>query len=748
MNRIPGIAVFLGGWYCVLLVFFLPTVRADNQIVVGGSSHTLALKTDGTVWAWGDNTAGQLGDGTDNSSSSPVLAQGLADVTAIAAGSSFSVALKADGTVWTWGDNQYGQLGDNSTTDRSLPGMVPGLTGVTAISAFYKHVLALKNDGTVWAWGQNVYGQLGYDSGATLWATTPRQVASLPAGDPASAVVAGYSHSIALVNGSIWTWGGNQYGQLGLGDNSTADRSTPVMISALSSVSAVAASYYHTLALKNDGTVWAWGRNQYGQLGDNSTADRKSPVQVYNLSGASAITVGIYNSTALKTDGTVWAWGLDNNGELGFSPTDVCGKDVTEPNCATVPGQVQGIAASSIASGYYHELATTTDGDVLAWGGNEQGQLGFDTGDAAVATVPQKPQSAGDSGAFNLQTPTPTVNFTTGVQSVAEDADNATIIVTLDAASKFLRVEVPYTVGGTASGSDHDLTDGSFIIPIGQKTAAVSFKIFDDTLDESDETVIVTMGVPVNAIKGQTAAHTVTIVDNDGPPPITITGAPSSVTNVTSATLTVSGVGLTLYKYKLDAGDYSAEKSVDESINLSSLGEGVHTVAVIRQDAAGNWQQETVSWTVDLTPPAVEFVNPPAVSTFLTGITLTVDDTDVVAYKYKLDAGNYSAEEEPVTEPITATNLDPGIHTVAVVGRDAAGNWQSIEHATDFTWEIYSRPAGDINADGVVDLRDAVLGLQAMAGKSSLKIYKESDLNNDSRIGLAEVLYALRYTAK
>lgn len=248
-------------------------VFSGADAVIAGAGHTLAHKADGTVWAWGLNDTGQLGNNTLTDSVTPVLVQGLTDVTAVTAGNSHNMALKADGTVWAWGSDYLG----NGTTNKSLiPVLVPGLTNVKTISTGYLHTVALKYDGAVVTWGDNSAGKLG--DGSTTNRLRPVSVSGL-SGVKVKAVAAGYNHTVALAeDGKVWTWGDNSYGQLG--DGSTTNRSLPVQVPGLDSVVSVAAGFGDTLAVKADGSVVSWGYNAKGELGDGTTVTRLRPVAV------------------------------------------------------------------------------------------------------------------------------------------------------------------------------------------------------------------------------------------------------------------------------------------------------------------------------------------------------------------------------------------------------------------------------------------------------------------------------------
>jgi alpha-tubulin suppressor-like RCC1 family protein len=297
--------------------------------IAGGNSsgHILALKNDGTVWAWGLNKEGELGNGTTSfydANPTPLQVSGLTGVTAVAAGSGHSIALKNDGTVWAWGGNFAGQLGDGTNNSRTIPVQVSGLTGVTAIAAGNHYSIALKNDGTVWMWGSSYYA----------YGVTPFQVSGLTG---VTAIAGGYEHTLALKNdGTVWAWGRNTGGELGV-EVYVHESYTPVQTSGLNGVTAIEAGYQHSIALKNDGTVWAWGWNGCGQLGFEQGVGgwtSYTPVQVSGMSSATAIAAGHCHSIALKNDGTVWAWGDNWRGQLGV---------VTPYSSSSTPVEVSGL---------------------------------------------------------------------------------------------------------------------------------------------------------------------------------------------------------------------------------------------------------------------------------------------------------------------------------------------------------------------------------------------------------------------
>jgi alpha-tubulin suppressor-like RCC1 family protein len=267
----------------------VPTEAGIIGISAGGS-HSLAVGSDGTVWSWGSNSYGQLGYSTSSSQSGvPSEVPGLpASIVQVSAGASHSLALQANGTVWAWGLNSSGQLGNGNTTNSTAPVQVTGLpSGIVAISAGGAQSLALASNGTVWAWGLNSSGQLG--NGSTTSSDTAVEVSGI---STAVGIAAGNAHSLALLaNGSVDAWGLNSSGQLGNGSTTSSD--TPVAVSSLSGVTQIAAGYAHSVAITTSGQAYAWGANAGGQLGNGNTTQQTTPVQLTTVgNGAAALGVG------------------------------------------------------------------------------------------------------------------------------------------------------------------------------------------------------------------------------------------------------------------------------------------------------------------------------------------------------------------------------------------------------------------------------------------------------------------------
>jgi hypothetical protein len=318
-------------------------LTAVRQVSAGGL-HSLALRSDGTVWAWGNNLWGQLGNGTSSwGVGTPVQVMGLTGVIQVAAGGVHSLALRSDGTVWAWGDGGTGvQL---------TPVQVTGLTGVTKISAGEMFSLALRSDGTVWAWGHNGSGQLG--NGTTADSPVPVQVAGL---SQVTSISAGFDASLATrTRGvtaltSVVTWGGNAYGQLG--DGTLTDHLTPEQVTGINTpyIAGISAGHHFAVVLGTDGSAWGWGADESGQLDNAPTGNPVNrPAQMtWTGSGITQLSAGYDHVLALESNGTVLAWGDNSAGELGDGGTA----------SAIGPVQVAGLTnASQVSAGGQFSLA-------------------------------------------------------------------------------------------------------------------------------------------------------------------------------------------------------------------------------------------------------------------------------------------------------------------------------------------------------------------------------------------------------
>ncbi|MFY1655212.1 RCC1 domain-containing protein [Solwaraspora sp. WMMB762] len=391
-----------------------------------GYSHSLALRSNGTVVAWGSNYFGELGNGQFDWGTTPVpvqvcavgqiapCTQFLNGVIAIAAGQYYSLALLRDRTVVAWGDNSTGQLGNGTYTVRSTPVRVCAvaqvapcgqfLAGVRTLTAGIAHSLAQLTNGTAVAWGSNYYRQLG-DSTA-IDRTTPVPVCAVEQGTPCNryltgvrSLAAGGYHSLAVVDSALAVaWGRNDSGQLG--DGTTTDRRTPVRVCAtgqvapcgqqLNAVRAVAGGISHSMALRGDGGLVSWGSNFAGKLGDGTTTDRLTPVRVcaagqtapctQYLYGIRHIGAGGYHSMAQLSSGGVLTWGFNSLGQLGdggyedqLTPVRVCAVGQTAP-CTQHLTLIRAVSAGS-----NHNLALQVDYTVIAWGYNFYGELGDGT---------------------------------------------------------------------------------------------------------------------------------------------------------------------------------------------------------------------------------------------------------------------------------------------------------------------------------------------------------------------------------
>ena len=377
--RVPQLS---GGRFAVTVVAgrgasrpFPFLVRLTRPLIAGGGYHSLAIRGDGSLWSWGFNDLGQLGLGDSLDRHVPTQIGADSDWVRVSAGDRHSLALKNDGSLWSWGYNNCGQLGlGDPSLDRSTPTRVGADTDWSAVACGQSHTVALKVDGSLWTWGLNYFGQLGLGD-ASFKQSAPTRVG---VDSDWTAVACGPAATFAIKrDGSLWAWGLNQHGQLGQGD--TVNRGAPVRVGTDSDWMAIAAGWSHVLALKRDHGLWAWGNNQYGQLGLGDTVDRLNAVRVGADLDWTGLACGGYWTLGTKADGGLWAWGNNLYGQLGLGDTS----NRLEPNRVGTDTDW-----SDVSCGFLNSIAVKGDGSVWAGGFNSVGQLGLgDTTDRWTPTM-------------------------------------------------------------------------------------------------------------------------------------------------------------------------------------------------------------------------------------------------------------------------------------------------------------------------------------------------------------------------
>jgi alpha-tubulin suppressor-like RCC1 family protein len=408
------------------LIPFLLNLPGPPSWLGGGTAHSAAI-IDGQLWTWGDNALGQLGtdDLPATQTGTPQLVDLPGRVVHAAAGLEHQLALLEDGSVWAWGDNSSGQLGDGSTTARYAPVEVASLGDVVSVAAGERHSLALRADGTVWTWGTNDYGQLG--NGAGPESPVPVEVTAL------SGVVSIASGHLALTSfavlsdGTLVGWGYNESGELGT-DNPTLSEPVPIPVVGVSSPRHLSVGGNHTLALLDDGTVWSWGANWDGQLGDGSTEDDATPKPVPDIADVVDVAAGGAHSLALLSDGTLLVWGRNEEGQLGLGDTDE--RQTPEPPGTSTPvatpepGSFAETVEVALVADPGATIRYTTNGDVPTEASSEYtGALTFDvtTTLKARAFLTGSLPSAVFTGVYDILAATPQFSVASGFLAVPQD---------------------------------------------------------------------------------------------------------------------------------------------------------------------------------------------------------------------------------------------------------------------------------------------------------------------------------------
>ena len=344
--------------------------------VSAGEIHTLAISTDGVLYAWGTSERGQLGLGDISSSSTPIPVMPEKTWKSVSAGGDHTLAIDADDKLWAWGDNRNGRLGDGTTTDRSEP--VPIMLDKTwkSVSAGSDHSTAIDADDKLWAWGTNTNGRLGDDS------TTHRHepVPIMP-DTTWKSVSAGQTHTTAIdADDKLWAWGANTNGRLG--DGTTMQRNAPVPIMPDTNWKSVSAGGSHTMAIDADDKLFAWGLNTNGRLGLGEVTQRVIPTQLPSEMSWKSVSVGSTHTMAIDAEGKLWAWGVNTNGQLGLG--DTSSRNIPTP---VMPEKTW----KYVSVGEAHTMAIDADDKLFAWGLNTNGRLGDNSTSQRTAPVPIMP---------------------------------------------------------------------------------------------------------------------------------------------------------------------------------------------------------------------------------------------------------------------------------------------------------------------------------------------------------------------
>ena len=561
----------------ILLGFSLRAAYAQKLALEPGSSSSYALDASGNLYSWGYNAAGQLGNGNSTDQYTPVKVAFPVGVTrwiAAAAGASHGLAIGGDGNLYAWGSNAYGQLGNSSNVSSPTPitfTKPAGVTSWSAVAAGDYHSLAIGSDGNLYTWGENNFGQLGI--GNTTNQNSPQKV-SLPAGVTSwTAVAAGTYYSLAIGNdGNIYAWGNNNVGQLG--DSSTTNSANPVMVTKPAGVTgwtAVAASDLLSLAIANDGNLYSWGATVQSSLGTLNTVIPVVVSKPAGVSGWTAVAAGAAGQNfAIGDDGNLYAWGYNVDGELG------------DGNTTSGPTLVEAIKPSgvttwtAVAAGTQHALAIGNDGYLYAWGFNNDGQLGVNSADNSPHSTPVNVLGVGGTGDLSLPVEVTAFSAESVIGSVVLDwrtqseVDNAGFdILRQDPDSASFKIIASYLSdsnlkgqGTSTSGRSYSYTDRK-VRPGGTYEYIVRDVSFDGSTQDNNP-ISVTVTLPNNFTLSQN-------YPNPFNPTTVISYQLSAVGNVTLKVYDVLGREVaTLVNQKEAAGNYSV------AFDGSKLASGVY----------------------------------------------------------------------------------------------------------------------------------------------------------------------------
>ena len=463
-------------------------------------SHSCATKSDETVWCWGLNSTGQLGDGTTTNRNRPVQVVDLSGVVSVDTGYDYACALKSDTTVWCWGGNGNGSLGDGTTTNRSRPVQVKDstglsyLTGVTQVSTGSGHACAVKSNGSAWCWGWNHYYILGSSGPAS---SIPKEVPNITTATQIYA--GGFYTCVLLASGAISCWGERITGNAGLSGVTLLSKSKG----------------NHICAIATDQALKCWGKNDHGQVGIGNTTDQTSPVTIAGFESALSVSSNNHNTCAVKTDGTPWCWGWNAFGQVGVASTA----------SQLVPIAVSGVTGvAQISAGYTHTCALLTDTTIKCWGDNRSGQLGNGTTNSTATAI-------------SVMAPPVTLSTPSSVTATATTSTEKSIDVSWDASTgaSSYTVKIYNAAGASVLGTKTSVTGTSTTI-----TASTYSAIAHNTAYKITVTAIGDAGVNYNN-SAESAQASVTT----NPPNLAISTPTSGLSGTANSaySLTVAGSG-------------------------------------------------------------------------------------------------------------------------------------------------------------------------------------------------------------
>ncbi|KUK47510.1 MAG: Uncharacterized protein XD74_1891 [Actinobacteria bacterium 66_15] len=700
-------------------------VGADTDwvsVAAGGysdSGHSLAIKDDGTLWAWGYNSAGQLGLGDTVNRVVPTQVGTDTDWASVTAGNSHTLAIKDDGTLWAWGRNYFGQLGQGDTNDRHVPTQVGTDTDWAQAAGNNYSSYAIKTGGALWAWGSNYYGQLGL--GDTTDYHVPMQVGT--ATDWAT-IQCGEGFAVGIRgDGTLWAWGDNSSGQLGQGD--TDIRTSPTQVGVGTDWATAEGGSRHVFAVRTDGTLWGWGANYMGNLGVGDTVDRLIPAQVGTDSDWAFPVAGINDSGALKTDGSAWVWGYNIGDYLGLG-TDA-GSGIVHPTLLAAPPVLDPIGDKSVDE--LSELtftATATDADVpadtLIYSLDASAPVGAAI-DSATGVFTWTPTEAQGPGSYPI-----TVSVSDGKGGVDSEAitvtvaevNTAPVLGAIGDKSVNELSELTFTASATDADIPAQALTYRLAIPAPSGAAMTPDGVFTWTPSEAHGpgsypvTVIVTDGV-----SSAFETITITVAEVNAAPVLGAIGD-KTVDELSELTFTASATDADLpantLAYSLAAGA-PAGASIDSTTGAFSWtpteaqGPGSYDITVVVTDGKGGVDSETITVTVAEvnTAPVLDAIGDKTADE-LSELTFTASsiDADLPAntLTYTLGAGAPAgASIDSTTGAFSWTPTEaqgPGSYPVTVTVSDGKGGVDS-ETITVTVAEVNAAPVLDVIGDKSVD---------------------------------------------